>query len=82
MTATPTTVDYDKPYDGSPAVGQFVEFEQNGETMCGLVVDIIVNSHGISLAVRVSPGRTIDMFWQRVRACEMPSDWHQRFEPK
>jgi hypothetical protein len=67
--------DYERTYDGSPGIGDFVEFVHAGEHLSGPVVDIIAGCVGPLLAVRVSPGRTVDMHWQRVRPCDMPEDW-------
>ncbi len=82
MTTSKTTVDYHKPYEGSPAEGQFVEFLHNGVFMCGLVVESIVghSSGRIYLEVRTSAERTVFVDWLHARACEMPADWQQRFE--
>jgi hypothetical protein len=71
--------DYDRQYDGSPVEGDFVEFDHAGHRMTGLVVDILAGCCGILLAVRVSPGRTVDLHWQRTRPCEMPEDWPAMF---
>jgi hypothetical protein len=67
--------DYEAPYEGTPGMGDFVEFDHAGALTAGVVVDMLIAHRGPLLVVRAYDGRTIDIHWQRVVLGGMPDNW-------